>query len=369
MASEPYDHDGDPRLTAYALGELGEAEGAEISARLAESPDERRLVDETQQLGGLLRQTMRAQPATAAASDLRAAILQQLAEPAPPEMPHPRPRFPRRRFWLPLSVAASLLAISGTLYALLRTRHHERLVAQNDFVASAPDRSHTALGMDELIAVNADPNDLHEPAWAAIDSPLSGAETAEITAELAPQSEFEQVRRPRGGLVVETGAAAKDGDQSLPTDDGRIVFRGRGTAQKPKRSDSGIAEQQRVSEGENLARIQKQLDVQNKRLERINQLAKSAALSSDFVKEELAKKEALEQALAGGRGQGMAGGMGIEARHADGSIIYNEAPSSGAAIIGDRYAIESGDEAYAPIIENPFLKVTEHPLSTFSIDV
>src|SRR6185295_9320429 len=44
----------DPRLTAYALGELDATERAEIEAALKHSPECRQVVEEIQQLGGML---------------------------------------------------------------------------------------------------------------------------------------------------------------------------------------------------------------------------------------------------------------------------------------------------------------------------
>ncbi len=140
-------------LTAYALGELDDGQRAEIEARLRESADERQAVDDLARLGKLLRNVaaqsslipspLAQSPLTHdslpdRSSVLRQAVLAQLANPPQSEAPLRLPeRLPRRRFWLPLSLAASLAVTCGTLYALIKTKHVERAVATHD----ARDRS------------------------------------------------------------------------------------------------------------------------------------------------------------------------------------------------------------------------------------
>lgn len=373
MANDDLNHDDDSRLTAYALGELGETERAEIAARLAESADERRLVEETQRLGGLVRKAVAA-PEGAPSSDLRAAVMQRMAEPPPAELPHPRPRFPRRRYWLPLSLAASLLVIGGTVYALLRTKHQERLVARNKIVVSAPS----------------------DPA----DDVAMHVEEAETTPESAPDSEFDQVRRLRGNLVVEEYSPSQQASEQSESDeelleqeetqerliqrftprDGSKVSVVKGSqsdkqvgdgipASAPEASPHGsaIRSNQIAAEGEARARLERELFAQEQRIDRLSELAKSAAMPADVLDKELAKKAALEKALADGSMRGGMGGMGAMGVDGDAIIQGGLARSS----FGEsRQRIEGAEfEAYAPIVENPFLKVTEHPLSTFSIDV
>src|SRR5579863_2197566 len=64
-------------LTAYALGELDDAQRAEIEARLRESTDERQAVDDLARLGKLLRAVaIQSSPASAnQAAELRDAVL------------------------------------------------------------------------------------------------------------------------------------------------------------------------------------------------------------------------------------------------------------------------------------------------------
>ena len=60
----PFDPD-DPRLTAYALGELDAADRAEVEALLADSPEARRFVEEIRATARLLTEQLHQEPAPA----------------------------------------------------------------------------------------------------------------------------------------------------------------------------------------------------------------------------------------------------------------------------------------------------------------
>ncbi|HWB13729.1 MAG TPA: VWA domain-containing protein [Pirellulales bacterium] len=128
---------GDERalLTAYALGELDEAQRAEAEARLHESADERQAVDDLTRLGKLLRSVAANSSSAAVDSspELRETVLARLTD--PPQAPLPlrlplRERLPRRRFWVPLSLAAALAVTCGALFALMKTKHGERVATR-----------------------------------------------------------------------------------------------------------------------------------------------------------------------------------------------------------------------------------------------
>ncbi|HEX5443295.1 MAG TPA: von Willebrand factor type A domain-containing protein, partial [Pirellulales bacterium] len=416
MSNNDLDHDGDPRLTAFALGELGEAERAEISARLANSPDERRQIDDLQRLGRLLRQTMAASPCSATSPDLRAALLQQFAEPAPAEMPRPRPRLPRRRYWLPLSLAASLIAISGTLYALLRTKHREQRIAQNDFVASAPSNQTVESIAEEPVMVTAEPRDqatdeseVAESAPAVVEAEVMVTDGADATYDL----DYDQIRRPRGGLIAENdsspaqtsnpdferrggakqiglGMRPKFETRTIPQDLPKSTYFANGEqsgglaggsdSKKSLASSGESGEQQRAAEGEASERVLRGPYPQEKRSKRLSGLTKSATLSADALEERAGPTSRQGMRGAAGAGptgslqptggrQGIMGGMGGDAQHGGVIIVQGEEPISGFIAPARLGAFAASAESYLPIVENPFLKVTEHPLSTFSIDV
>src|SRR5262245_34438433 len=64
----------DPRLTAYALGELDAAEAAEVERLLAESPACRAAVEEIRDLAGMLTAELQREPVPALTETQRAAI-------------------------------------------------------------------------------------------------------------------------------------------------------------------------------------------------------------------------------------------------------------------------------------------------------
>ncbi|MBI3864245.1 MAG: von Willebrand factor type A domain-containing protein [Planctomycetia bacterium] len=71
----------DPRLTAYALGELDPTEQQEVERLLAESADARSAVKEIRELAGLLTAELKHEPAPALTATQRAAILDAGARP------------------------------------------------------------------------------------------------------------------------------------------------------------------------------------------------------------------------------------------------------------------------------------------------
>lgn len=70
----------DPRLTAYALGELPEAERAEVEALLRDDPAARAALEETASLAGLLKEELRAEPGPRLSPDQRAAVVQRFED-------------------------------------------------------------------------------------------------------------------------------------------------------------------------------------------------------------------------------------------------------------------------------------------------
>ena len=103
----------DPRLTAYALGELDEAERPEVEALIESDPEAARLVAEVLATARLLTDQLRLEAGPNLGADRLRTIDAKLAiEP---------PGRPRRRRWVGLAVAASLLGLAAGL-AILANR-------------------------------------------------------------------------------------------------------------------------------------------------------------------------------------------------------------------------------------------------------
>ncbi len=146
--SESIDYSDDPRLTAYVLGELSEAERAEVEQQLAACPDSRAYVEGLQATTAELFTALQREPLPALRDDQRQAIL--TAAPAQlvsgsvrrsslivgsPTEPG-RPRTASRTAVLVAGgvtvVAASLLALMIPLNSRDNALTSERLLARND---------------------------------------------------------------------------------------------------------------------------------------------------------------------------------------------------------------------------------------------
>ncbi|OPX24009.1 MAG: hypothetical protein B1H04_03045 [Planctomycetales bacterium 4484_123] len=110
----------DPRLTAYALGELDEAEAAAIETELAHNAPARRRVEEIRRIASQLRVGLAAEPAGELSREQRRAIAAAARVPGRPKASRPassrkaaRPRILRR--WAPLAAAAVILIAAGAV--------------------------------------------------------------------------------------------------------------------------------------------------------------------------------------------------------------------------------------------------------------
>ncbi len=110
----------DPKLTAYALGELDDTERAEVEAQLKESEAARQTVNEIRKTAALLTRELKAEPALALSDDQRNAIEAKAEQVyGGGKKPAPVKRFSLRRWWIPTSVAASLLIVGFVGYMQL----------------------------------------------------------------------------------------------------------------------------------------------------------------------------------------------------------------------------------------------------------
>jgi Ca-activated chloride channel family protein len=110
----------DPKLTAYVLGELDDKERAEVEAQLVQSAELRRAVEEIRETTERLTKELQAGPATVLTDDQRAAIEAKAAKMNGQIAKHAgRKPWIIRRWWIPTSLAASLLIAVSAGYFLL----------------------------------------------------------------------------------------------------------------------------------------------------------------------------------------------------------------------------------------------------------
>ena len=117
------------RLTAYALGQLGPAERAEVEAELAASPKAQEAVRAERALADQLRKAAQQIPLPERSIELRRAVdrrlqeLESAAAPSPIAKPNlHQTRRRGRRFWSILAVAATLLMAAVPTYFYLVSR-------------------------------------------------------------------------------------------------------------------------------------------------------------------------------------------------------------------------------------------------------
>src|SRR5262245_48660278 len=119
----------DPRLTAYALGELPESERAAIEAELQHSPECRKAVEEIQQTAKLLSQDLATEPCPELLPTQKEAITAKLESAKIVE-------FPRRAVATPLAAIAACLLVG--LAALLWVSPKRKAGTEKELAARFP---------------------------------------------------------------------------------------------------------------------------------------------------------------------------------------------------------------------------------------
>src|SRR4051812_22100310 len=113
----PFDPD-DPRLTAYALGELDDADRAEVESALADDPSGRLAVEEIRATAQLLAEGLRREPSPGLAPEQREAIEWRL-----------RRRWPRPWLLSSLGLATAAAALLAALAPWRPAAESERAAA------------------------------------------------------------------------------------------------------------------------------------------------------------------------------------------------------------------------------------------------
>src|SRR5471032_852867 len=117
----------DPKLTAYALGELDHAERAAIEAELEKSPECRRVVEDIRETALLLETQLAAEELPELAFAQQRKIENQLKEPAD----RPATSFWRILFYGGVSAAAACFIVAMFLPALSKSKSKAQQVALN----------------------------------------------------------------------------------------------------------------------------------------------------------------------------------------------------------------------------------------------
>ncbi|HVA50335.1 MAG TPA: von Willebrand factor type A domain-containing protein [Pirellulales bacterium] len=385
-------HDGESLLTAYALGELADSERAEVESRLHESAEERYTAEQTARLGKLLRKLTVESPLPERSSELREAVLAALESPPQSERPvHLPDRYPRRRFWLPFSLAASLLVTCGTLFGLMKPKHAEKVVAQGEKVrvAYGPQGS----DVTDLAAID------------KADEAVQNRATYELESRTDVPGQFKRSNPPRS--IDEMGAAptmtpnvelrlegrpspakstllAKYGVAPVPAEPPQVLTQGGDvTFPQPPGSQRNLPGQARPGLFDTVANggfaggmlgggMQAGRGEQRGGKQSGGQRSQDEQQAMDRSVSRLSRRDGEfrhGRDAQGGQAEVTKAEADVATAKASHEFRVKSGFANAQALAAHDSIVVPNTESYAALVENPFLKPTEHPLSTFSVDV
>jgi Ca-activated chloride channel family protein len=229
----PFDPD-DPRLTAYALGELDAADRLAIEAILRDDPDARGFVLGVEETARLLAEELRHEATAVDGLDpaRREAIERQLSAPATLAIAAP-PAKARFRAWMPLAAAAGIIGVAAavTLPRYLGRRNAEAPIvlaqaekglpaAKGDPVARWGLQESRKAGEPEIVSADSDDFGATSPAApAARPAPARGDALGEVPvteALLAQKAGVPNVQYKAGGTNNLADLALRESKSARP---------------------------------------------------------------------------------------------------------------------------------------------------------
>ncbi len=310
-------HD-DPRLTAFALGELDEPERHEIQSAVDQSSDLQTVVAEIQSLAGDLSASLNAESLS-------------LAKPAPSPLGRGQGEaalqqksiIRMRRIFVPLSIAAGLVLACGVAYQMLPSLSRAREFSPK-YAARLAEANTKDIGIPA------------ERQSASRDSlPQENARAARVVSKTVGQDDLLRRRGAEAGLNYATKFEPSVG--LSPSSHSQMLFQQQRVVPPPSPAAQALGGLGYVSGEPVKAR---------------SVLADQNHLRLTFD-------------------PGPPWGLGIDARYRRSVYVSND---SELLIFDDGYYAGgmdgiSGTESYSAVSENPFHNVLRDPLSTFSIDV
>jgi len=326
-------HADDPRLTAYALGELPDHERAEFERELADSPDAQRELAEILETIVLVRREMAAEPAAAPAMAIDRGGLNEAAEATVATLPAREPTARSRSRKVFYVVAASLLAATGIGLSLIlpAVQSSRELQRGTSAVAIVP--------TDELRTSSVTPQT--GPRWHYDanfhNAPAPGPGPAS-EAKAAAGASVSAVTHERLSELEQSTETIRLGDTVVKPQFAPISLGTIGVDQDTNGNEALVGRQ--VERGQPLRGRGVSVGFPLQRLQDESNLGSTGYFSHGQY------SMSLTEAIPPLAGRGS---------------IREEEPLG-----RDWY---HNTEAYAAIIENPFRAVMQNPLSTFSIDV
>jgi Ca-activated chloride channel homolog len=362
----------DPRLTAYALGELDQAERAAVEAQMSDCAETRRLVEEIQATARLLTEQLHREPSPGLALPQHAAIEAELK---------PKPRRHHTR-WVPFAIAASALVALGIGLRAFLTQKPVIQLAMNDRRLAEPQqqigevldvsrdqpagpisrrlrrpKSQALVSTEGLVKSDSDGLPSTQPSagkpsnYAFVEPKLSRANIAPAAPAAAPsvaagpKSRLEQLQSGLSYRVPPRGRLAQATPESETARRGAMVGAGGSAGQSGQNQPLGLPA--------------------------LNVAGQEAARQAGAV-DNLGKIVA-----TGARATVLSTARFNEAEHFDripidereGKDLGQTKPNVGFGSDAKAPADQPNAEEFALIVDNPFLRVGDNPLSTFSIDV
>lgn len=330
----------DPRLTAYALGELDEQERATIDAQLTDNESARRTVDEIRQTAGVLTKELQAEECPEKSIDCRLAVEAQLL----PTSEKPV-LFPWRLLWATAGFAAAMIVVAIFLPVLKKASNTpQQLTASKEY----------AVDFEE--APRTEPPVHSSPSGTAVDE-LSVSDASHFTAKNLDS--VGGVITPLNGLRGMDVGSSGDTDHkgvggNIQFNDGHVEFKSkeaqviRGTAEQPVPA-TPLPAPAGASQPYALGQLSRKKENTS--------AGWYSDDSSDLNRSGEATKRIKELSKLFKSGQ--------PSRTSESGITFSEYE-------GERPPTPEsypGTESYQPYAANQFTSVGKDPLSTFSLDV
>jgi len=298
------------KLTAYALGELNDAERAEVEAHLANNPDAQQWVEEVRRVAGVLEQELAAPAELSLTAAQRERICEGRATPRA-----------MRIVRIALSAAAVIvvgLALAAVIVPMLQSAGHPTTVAVGD--GPQGETPPGSRGPTPTPDTESDEGEFFTHTGLAQDRGRDGDESA-FAETPSPVTDETREKDPSIGYVADTGGDTATPQPTAPP------------ATTPVRKTPVSASRTKSMPQPTMAPAGR--EVRARMYARRSDPAESEEIASDW---------------AGAR-----------------VVVEDASPEDDGRI---RQASGEWDrEAYEHVQDNPFKAVADHPLSTFSIDV
>lgn len=343
MSDHPWN---DWRVTAYALGELDEPQRSAFERELADDPRLHEAVAEATRITRAVSVSLGREPAPILSDARRAELFSHFSGEDPMSVPAPTKRAGRRgRSYARLAIAASLCLVIGGAVALAIRVNTANQLAERD----APDMQ---LAADAAVSRGrTQSSDSMKRQFQSSADEASEASETSVSGPASPQDFAGDGAAPASGLDL--AATPPPATEALAQQVGQRGYRASASGARSPHSYGGAklySDSLRGVDGE----------TENASTEDVSggygELAAGSGYGGASPYEYNSRSEVAD---------------GLRFRHSEVRVV----PRIQSLIPGERQPPDEGrgpgraGDQFEPITDNPFLRVVDNPLSTFSIDV